>query len=574
MRKLLLIAAAVGLLLLTGCGSQPVDTDTDRGTGTQPSSATETVCLHRDLSLTERVEPTCTEDGYELRVCPACGWSERLILPAAGHDWSGWTATVPSSDPTADRETRSCAVCGETEERMPVQDGTTADPTACDALAQLPPGEGTYYSAASAAELRRLAGIYRTRRDGLNGLQLEAMAEALREARGRLSYVTNGFPTVYLDFAGEPDAEYGPAAVVFVNADGTVDHEDAGAVARIHGNSTSWGAKKSYNLKLTEKARPYGIDKSKKWVLIGNQLDCTRLRNVTVYELARLMGLPFTPDWTFVEAFVDGKFWGSYLLIEKVDVSKNSVDIDTDRGDFLLEVERLRKEEDVVYLRTEQLKVRFGINEPEVPTEEQLAAMRSVLSAFEAALTAGDWNALQSLMDTGSFVDYYLLHELCKDVDCGTSSTRFFCEKGVLRAGPVWDFDLSLGNATKDQYPSYFRYDDLGVEGLYATREMAWFGALMKIAEFKALVTERYRELIPVIEGLYAEDAPEGSFLDRTLAACRDSFERTSKLAGCRFYQYTLLERIPDKTYEKNLSFLREWLRARDHWLRGSFGLG
>jgi len=54
---------------------------------------------------TQRVEPTCTEDGYVEYTCD-CGDSHTDPLPATGHSWGEWT---PAGD---GEEVRYCGVCG------------------------------------------------------------------------------------------------------------------------------------------------------------------------------------------------------------------------------------------------------------------------------------------------------------------------------------------------------------------------------------------------------------------------------------------------------------------------------
>ena len=61
--------------------------------------------------------------------------------------------------------------------------------------------------------------------------------------------------------------------------------------------------------------------------------------------------------------------------------------------------------------------------------------------------------------------------------------------------------------------------------------------------------------------------------MDLLYEAHSESFHRTSKLIGCRFYQYSALERVPDKTYEKNFEYLRSWTAKRDAYLRKLFGI-
>ncbi len=61
--------------------------------------------------LDEVVEPTCTEDGYEVYVCSGCGDSYTVTLEALGHDYE---AVVTEPTCTEDGYTTyTCTVCGE-----------------------------------------------------------------------------------------------------------------------------------------------------------------------------------------------------------------------------------------------------------------------------------------------------------------------------------------------------------------------------------------------------------------------------------------------------------------------------
>ena len=62
-----------------------------------------------DYQQTERVEPTCTEDGYIEYACD-CGDSYRETLPATGHSWGEWTTAEDGE------EVRYCQSCGAKEQ--------------------------------------------------------------------------------------------------------------------------------------------------------------------------------------------------------------------------------------------------------------------------------------------------------------------------------------------------------------------------------------------------------------------------------------------------------------------------
>ena len=64
---------------------------------------------------TQRVDPTCTEDGYIRHTCD-CGDSYREPLPATGHSWGEWS---PAGD---GEEVRYCDACGAEDYRTTEED--------------------------------------------------------------------------------------------------------------------------------------------------------------------------------------------------------------------------------------------------------------------------------------------------------------------------------------------------------------------------------------------------------------------------------------------------------------------
>ena len=61
------------------------------------------------------VEPTCTEEGYDLWVCQSCGAEDRRDpTPALGHDWDRGVVLVPASTASAGQRLRPCTRCPET----------------------------------------------------------------------------------------------------------------------------------------------------------------------------------------------------------------------------------------------------------------------------------------------------------------------------------------------------------------------------------------------------------------------------------------------------------------------------
>lgn len=85
-------------------------------------------CEHARTELRGVKEATCTESGYTGDTyCVDCGakLATGTAIPAKGHSFGAWTVTKPATETEKGVETRTCTVCGATENRdIPVLDGT------------------------------------------------------------------------------------------------------------------------------------------------------------------------------------------------------------------------------------------------------------------------------------------------------------------------------------------------------------------------------------------------------------------------------------------------------------------
>lgn len=59
---------------------------------------------------------TCTEDGVQTRTCTVCGATQEKAIKA-GHTWGEYEVTTPATCKEAGVQTRTCTLCGETDEK-------------------------------------------------------------------------------------------------------------------------------------------------------------------------------------------------------------------------------------------------------------------------------------------------------------------------------------------------------------------------------------------------------------------------------------------------------------------------
>ncbi|HPE95919.1 MAG TPA: CotH kinase family protein, partial [Bacillota bacterium] len=369
--------------------------------------------------------------------------------------------------------------------------------------------------------------------------------------------------------------EYVAARILITDPSGKFEKIlDTEATIKVRGNSTSAAGKAPYNFKLTKKTSVYGMGESKKWCLLSNPYDKTLMRNKLSYDFARAIGIEYTSNCEYVDLYVNGTYVGNYLLAESIGVGEDRVDLDIENNDFLFEFEPWIGYSNVDAYRTPRYGVLLGYNDRDYPTEENIAYLNTFFTAFEEALHMRDYDDVAQYIDVDSFVNFYIVNELFKNVDFGTSSTRYYIKDGKLYAGPVWDLDLSAGNCSAEYYTGYNNVTSSGdsTEKLYCYAQ--WYGRLLEIPKFKQKVYARYLELQPQIVNLTTDNALGKNRIDRLLSRYSESFYDNYERTWQRIDEaYSTLERIPDSTYTQNVEYMRQWLIKRNAWLLKTWGL-
>ena len=396
-------------------------------------------------------------------------------------------------------------------------------------------------------------------------LPLSASAEDTGAAVPQIRVTTeNGSGTTL-----EKDDGYVSADISITDTDGSVLSDSV--LFKVRGNSTAlpFVTKKSFTFKFDKKKDVLGMGKAKKWALLANTFDPTLMRNYIAFEFARTMGLAFTSEQRYVELWLDDSFRGCYLLIEPVQAGKERVDIDVEsnggKNDFMIELEKSREEADVAYFTTDG--IRFAVKEPEEPTDDQLAYIQSTMDGIVNTLKTGDRMAIEEKIDVPSFARFYLLNELYKTLDFNFSSVFFYYKNGVLYAGPVWDYDLAAGNAAPDLPTKEKNAAD--PEGIFAA-DYHLYRYLTACGWFREEIRAVYLRYFFDIKNIYDEDG----FIDGLLADYGAVFDRNYSDAGWNASRWWVnVQKKPLSTYMENVDFLSGWLRQRNEWLRGEYGL-
>jgi hypothetical protein len=198
-----------------------------------------------------------------------------------------------------------------------------------------------------------------------------------------------------------------------------------------------------------------GMAADEDWVLIANYKDESLLRNYVAYSTSRWLGR-YAPRTRLVEVVVNDSYEGVYLLAEqlKVEDSRVAVDDSDVRGGYLLHMispDRTPGElffttpvehQPIVYKDPGRNEISYG----------RAAWIRKYVGRFERKLYGPEFRqrrrGYSRYLNVGAAVDYLLLNELFRNQATFRFSTHMYNGVGgKLVLGPIWDFDLAIGNS-------------------------------------------------------------------------------------------------------------------------------
>ena len=201
-----------------------------------------------------------------------------------------------------------------------------------------------------------------------------------------------------------------------------------------------------------------GMPKENDWVLNSLAFDQTGVRDVISYELSERLG-QYAPRRVYCEVIINNDYKGLYVFMEKIKADDNRVNINKDGG-YITKADRADNGDPEAWTMPSYTGGWWGWGgnttfvhhypKPEDITTEQHNYIKSVF--FDLAAKANNHNTsiengIPSIIDVSTFVDFMILGEFSSNVDVYELSTFFHKDdKGKLRAGPIWDYNLAYGH--------------------------------------------------------------------------------------------------------------------------------
>ncbi|HPE75507.1 MAG TPA: CotH kinase family protein [Draconibacterium sp.] len=311
-----------------------------------------------------------------------------------------------------------------------------------------------------------------------------------------------------------------------------------------------------------------GMPKENDWILNSLAFDPSLIRNYLSYDLARSLG-NYAARGKYCEVVINGDYKGLYIFMEKLKIDSERINVakmtNTNNsfpelsGGYVIKADKTTGGDPVSWRMESYSYTTDYIYENPSPrniTTNQANYIKGLFSSLQKAATAQNTsvsNGYPSIIDVPSFIDFMLINEIASNSDAYQISTYFHKDRGgKLRAGPVWDFDLTYGNdlfhwGLDRSHTNVWQFDNGDNTGSKFWKD------LYNNPQFKCYLTKRWNELSDKKGPLNYYSILDR--MDQLSNGISEAALRENKRWGT----------VPNQSGE--IAKMKEWLQSRFNWL-------
>ncbi len=208
-----------------------------------------------------------------------------------------------------------------------------------------------------------------------------------------------------------------------------------------------------------------GMPEENDWILYAPYTDKTMIRDVLTFTLDASLG-HWSPRCRYVELFLNGNYEGVYVLMEKIKRNKNRVDIaklttadnsgEALTGGYIIKIDKTTGGGGEGWTSNYSNIVGRTFYQYDYPKSKEITTVQksyiqTYIRLMENALyqevfkVPGNYH---EYLNDSSFIDFMIINELAKNVDGYRLSSYLYKGKNDrINCGPIWDFNLTYGNA-------------------------------------------------------------------------------------------------------------------------------
>ena len=462
-------------------------------------------------SYSEKVTaPTCTEEGYTTYKC-SCGDSYVVTTEAKGHSY---VSDVIAPTCTEDGYTTYTCSCGDSYVVTAEATGHTFESDVCTVCGEKNDPKKVYYDFMPLIT-EQMPAIYINTPNGSNAWATSYNRND--KLAGRIDYVD--------------------ATVSTGNCEDDYILSNLAAEVKVRGNYTLEYPKKPIRIKFNKKQNMLGLhdgEKYKNWVLLADWKDLSMTNNTVAFYLGNTLLASdgyYCTDFRNVEVYLNGQYWGVYLLVEQQEVKDNRTSVPEVEDDYtgndigyFFEYDGYYNLEgpdgDPTFTMTypSGANYRSGIGytiKSDINADSQVEFLRNYMNnayyiAFQA--TKGNFykfdenynvvpdteatsakEVASRVIDIQSLVDIYILNEIACDLDVDWSSSYLSLnmtaegnKKVTFEAPWDWDSCFGLRAGIVDN-----------AQGLYACEKgNPWFNLFKSQDWYWEMVYEKWEEMM------------------------------------------------------------------------------
>ena len=330
-----------------------------------------------------------------------------------------------------------------------------------------------------------------------------------------------------------------------------------------------------------------GMPAESDWVLLANYNDKSFARNILPFHLFDSMG-NYAVRTRLADVVLNGEYQGIYLLGEKVKRNNERVDVNKLEpieisgndltGGYILKIDywdnnnSWQLSHSPIGFPGLDIHMVYVYPKPEEIVIQQQTYIQNFIADYEDALYGSNFAhpslGYRAFIDVPSFIDYFIVNEVCRNGD-GFKKSRFFSKDKdkvdgtvkKLKAGPVWDFDW----AEKDMWGgsedgSQFMYGECDQD----VNAPGWYIRLLQDTLFANELRCRYDDLRRSILKESYIDAK----IDSVALAVNESqawhYQTWGHLGSATG---TPEVQAPSQTYAEEVQRLKDWFHRRLIWL-------
>jgi len=359
----------------------------------------------------------------------------------------------------------------------------------------------------------------------------------------------------------------------------------------VRGESSQMFPMKSYSIELWDEneesldASLFGMPEESDWVLYAPYNDKTLMHNFLAYSLSNNMG-HWAAHCRYAEVILNGEYVGIYVFMERIKRDKGRVDIkkldpedttaDKITGGYIYSIDKDADAWVSKYKGPNSFaRVQFKYEYPKAEdiSAPQKAYIKNYTDSFENALHGNNFqdpvNGFRHYADEFSFIDYFIVNELSRNVDGYHISTYMYKDRddegGKIIMGPVWDYDIAFRNANycsgSDTTGWAYRYNYVCPP--FTLPVPFWWDRFMQDTAFQSNLLCRWKDLRKTLLSKASLSHTIDSIAALTAEARKRHFKKWPVLGT---YVWPNPDPIP-QTYEQEIQVLKYWLDKRMQWI-------